>query len=505
MLEYITGLDWLFLFYFVGLHGMYLLLTISSMLYLPRFMSEHSMVDLAPLHADFEPPVTLIVPAYNEAETIASSIRSLMQLEYPVFEIIVINDGSKDKTLDVLIEEFSLQPFPEVYRRQLETREVRKIYRSTKFPGLRVIDKDNGGKADSINTGINASYYPLYCCIDADSILERDSLKKVVRPFIEYPETVASGGVVRVLNGCSVKDGFITEVGLPKNILALFQIVEYMRAFMFGRLGWTPMNALLIISGAFGVFRKETVIAAGGYRTDCIGEDMELVVRLHRTLIDAGKPYKIHFIPDPVCWTEAPEKVSVLQKQRVRWQIGLAESLSMNMPLLFKRNGGFVSWLAFPFFLLFECFGPLLEVTGFFFVSYAFYIGLVPNEFFVIFMLLAIGLGMLVSVISLSLEEISFRSSNTALELLLLFCISIIENLGYRQLNAFWRVKGLFNWLSKTEHSWGEMSRSASWRKQEQAQQTRDDSAGEPASAGADAGESLPVIRERIILGEQTE
>jgi len=468
MLEYLHHLNWVFLLYFVGLHGMYLLLTVSSMLYLPKFMSEHSTVDLAPLHADFEPPVTMIVPAYNEAETIASSIRSLMQLEYPVYEIIVINDGSKDETLNVLIEEFSLRPFPEVYRRQLNTKPVNEIYRSIKFPNLRVIDKDNGGKADSINTGINASYYPLYCCVDADSILERDSLKKVVRPFIEYPETVASGGVVRILNGCTVKDGFITKVGLPTNLLALFQIVEYMRAFMFGRLGWTPMNALLIISGAFGVFRKETVIAAGGYKTDCIGEDMELVVRLHRTLIDRGKPYKIHFIPDPVCWTEAPEKVSTLQKQRVRWQIGLAESLTQNMPLLFNRKGGFVSWLAFPFFLIFECFGPLLEVTGYFIVSYAFYLGLIPNEFFVIFMLLAIGMGMLVSVISLSLEEISFRSSNSALELFLLFCIAIIENLGYRQLNTLWRVKGLYDWMTKTEHSWGEMSRSASWKKTEE-------------------------------------
>lgn len=467
MLEYIIHIDWIFLLYFVGLHGMYLLLTVSSMLYLPKFMREHSTVDLAPLHADFEPPVTLIVPAYNEAETISSSIRSLMQLEYPIYEIIVINDGSKDNTLDVLIEEFSLRPFPEVYRRQLDTKQVNEIYRSTKFPNFRVIDKDNGGKADSINTGINASYYPLYCCVDADSILERDSLKKVVRPFIEYPETVASGGVVRILNGCTVKDGFITKVGLPTNLLALFQIVEYMRAFMFGRLGWTPMNALLIISGAFGVFRKETVIAAGGYRTNTIGEDMELVVRLHRTLIDRGKPYKIHFIPDPVCWTEAPEKISVLQKQRVRWQIGLAESLTMNMSLLFKRKGGFVSWLAFPFFLIFECFGPLLEVTGYFFVSYAFYLGLIPNEFYVIFMLLAIGMGMLVSVISLSLEEISFRSSNSALELFLLFCVAIIENLGYRQLNAYWRVKGLYKWMTKSNNSWGEMSRKASWKKNE--------------------------------------
>jgi cellulose synthase/poly-beta-1,6-N-acetylglucosamine synthase-like glycosyltransferase len=455
--------NWLFLFYFVGLHGVYLMLTVSSMLYLPKFLREHSTEDMSPLHAHFEPPVTIIVPAYNEAATIASSVRALMQLEYPEYEIIVINDGSTDNTLDVLIDKFSLHPFPEVYHIKIKTKPVTTIYRSTKFSNIRVIDKTNGGKADSINTGINASYYPLYCCVDADSVLERNSLKKVVRPFIEDPETVASGGVVRILNGCSVKDGFISKVGLSKNILALFQVVEYLRAFMFGRLGWTPMNALLIISGAFGVFKKETVIAVGGYKTNCIGEDMELVVRLHRTLIEQGRPYKIHFVPDPVCWTEAPEKLSILKNQRMRWQIGLAESLMANKSLLFNRKGGAVSWLAFPFFLIFECFGPLLEVSGFVIIVYSFYSGLIPNEFFLIFMMLAVGLGMLISVISLSLEEVSFRSSNNAAELLLLFIIAIIENIGYRQLNAIWRVMGMYNWLTKSENKWGKMDREASW------------------------------------------
>ena len=456
-------INWVFLFYFIGLHGVYLMLTVSSMFYLPRFMREHSTEDLSPLHADFEPPVTIIVPAYNESATIASSVRALLQLEYPEYEIVIVNDGSTDDTLQVLIDAFSLKPFPEVYRKQIETNPVRKIYRSTRFSNIRVIDKHNGGKADSINTGINASYFPLFCCVDADSVLERDSLKRVVRPFIEQPETVASGGVVRVLNGCTVDNGFISKVGLPTNILALFQVVEYLRAFMFGRLGWSPMNALLIISGAFGVFRKETVISVGGYHTHSIGEDMELVVRMHRALIKKKTPYKIQFVPDPVCWTEAPEKLSVLRRQRIRWQIGLAESLTMNMPLLFNRNGGIVSWVAFPFFLLFECFGPILEVAGFIIVSYAFYIGLVPNEFFVTFLLLAVGLGILVSVISLSLEEVSFRTSNNAFELFLLFLVAIVENLGYRQLNAIWRLSGIMQWLFQSERKWGEMTREAGW------------------------------------------
>ncbi len=462
---FIDYINWFFLLYFVGLHGVYLMLTVSSMIYLPKFMREHSTEDLSPLHADFEPPVTIVVPAFNESATIASSIRALLQLEYPEYEIIIVNDGSTDDTLQVLIDAFLLKPFPEVYRKQIDTKPVRKIYRSSKFYNIRVIDKDNGGKADSINTGINASYYPLFCCVDADSVLERDSLKRVIRPFIEQPQTVASGGVVRVLNGCTVKDGFISKVGLPSSILALFQVVEYLRAFMFGRLGWSPMNALLIISGAFGVFRKETVISVGGYQTNSIGEDMELVVRMHRILVERQTPYRIHFVPDPVCWTEAPENLSVLRSQRVRWQIGLAESLTMNMSLLFNKKGGVVSWVAFPFFLIFECFGPILEVSGFIIVSYAFYLGLVPNEFFVIFLLLAVGLGILVSVISLLLEEVSFRTSNNTFELFLLFLVAIIENLGYRQLNAIWRLSGIFQWMTRSERKWGNMTRRADWNK----------------------------------------
>lgn len=467
MPHFFIYVDWVILFYFVGLHGAYLLLMVSSMLYLPKFMREQSTIHLAPLLEDLEPPVTVIVPAYNEGATITSSVRALMQLIYHEYEIIVVNDGSSDETLQVLIDEFSLQPFPEAYRKQLFTQDVRAIYRSTKHANLRVVDKCNGGKADSINAGINASYFPLFCCVDADSILERNSLKKVVRPFIDYPETVASGGVVRILNGCTVDEGFVSKIGLSKNLLVLFQSIEYLRAFMFGRLGWTPINALLIISGAFGVFKKNIVIDAGGYKTGCIGEDMELVVRLHRTLVEKGVPYKIHFVPDPVCWTEAPENISILKRQRVRWQIGLAESLMSNLSLLFHRRGKAVSWLAFPFFLIFECFGPLLEVLGFIIILCSFYLGLIPNEFFFIFLLLAVSLGMMVSVASLSIEEVSSRTSNSATELFLLFLVAIVENLGYRQLNSVWRVMGMYNWLVKSDNSWGVMTRKANWTKED--------------------------------------
>jgi len=320
--------EWLFLLYLLGLTAGYLMLDVVAAIHLRHYMEERSLNSLPHGYTGFEPQITLLVPAFNEEATIATTVKSLLQLSYSEFEIVVINDESKDKTLDVLIKEFGLIPFPEAYDARLATKPIRTIYHAPAQPNLRVVDKDNGGKADSLNAGINISLYPLFCCIDADSILQRDSLRLAAQPFLDDPHTIACGGTVRVANGCEVKNGFLTKVGLPTNILALFQIVEYLRAFLFGRLGWSPINAMLIISGAFGLFHKDTVIGIGGYRHDTISEDMELVVRLHRHMRLAGKPYRITFAPDPICWTEAPEDLTTLKNQRIRWQHGLCESLT---------------------------------------------------------------------------------------------------------------------------------------------------------------------------------
>jgi cellulose synthase/poly-beta-1,6-N-acetylglucosamine synthase-like glycosyltransferase len=356
-------------------------------------------------------------------------------------------------------------PFPEAYWRRLEVRPVRAIYRSTVWPNLRVIDKDNGGKADALNAGINGARFPLVCCVDADSILERASLRRVVAPFLDDPRTVASGGTVRIANGCEVREGFLERVGLPTNLLALIQVVEYLRAFLFGRLGWTPLNSVMIISGAFGVFRKDVLVAAGGYRHDTVGEDMELVVRLHRRLRRARTPYRIVFVPDPVCWTEAPESLRVLRSQRVRWQRGLAESLSMNLGLLFHPRGGAPGWIAFPFLVVFEWLGPLIEVAGFAFMIAAFALGLVSQAAFLIFMLVAVGFGMVLSLSALLLEEAAFHLYPQRRQLVALAGTAMLENLGYRQLVAVWRLWGLLRWAAGAKQRWGEMARSARWQR----------------------------------------
>jgi len=270
---------------------------------------------------------------------------------------------------------------------------------------------------------------------------------------------VATGGTVRVANGCEISGGFLTRVGLPRSFLALFQVVEYLRAFLFGRLGWSALNGMLIISGAFGIFRKDAVVLAGGYRTDTIGEDMELVVRMHRTLRAKRQPYRIEFVPDPVCWTEAPEDLVTLKNQRVRWQRGLAESLHANWGLLFSRNGGIPGWVAFPFMLFFEWLGPVIELGGYIYMVYAFLTGLISWEAFGAFLFVALGLGILLSASGLMLEEMSFHLYPRGKQLLLLGLVVILENLGYRQLNTWWRLIGLWRWLVQKESSWGTMKR----------------------------------------------
>ena len=461
--EFIGAAQWVFLGYFLILNLGYMTLNGIAMFSLRRYMEARGIDSLPSVYANFELPTSVLVPACNEEATITSSIRAMLQLKYPEFEVVVINDGSTDQTLARLIEEFDLAPFPEAYRIRLETQPVRTVYRSSIYPNLRVIDKANGGKADALNAGINAARYPLYCAVDADSVLQPDSLQRIVQPFLDDPNTVACGGTVRIANGCTVSDGFMEKIGLPRNPLALLQVVEYLRAFLFGRLGWSPVNALLIISGAFGLFRKETVISAGGYRTDTVGEDMELVVRIHRLLRKQKRPYRITFVPDPICWTEAPEDLRTLKSQRGRWQHGLAESLTMNMGMLFHPKGGAVSWFAFPFMFFFEFLGPLLEVSGYLFFAVAFWQGWISLEAYLAFMLVAVGLGVLLSTSALLLEELSFHIYPHARHMAVLFAVAIAENFGYRQLNSVFRLLGMLRWMTGMQGRWGDMQRSATW------------------------------------------
>ena len=459
-----TFATWFIFGYFIVLNGGYLLLNFLSILALRASEHVRTLDDLPQVYSALEIPISILVPAYNEQATITASIRSMLQLSYSEFEIIVINDGSTDATLEVLKQEFALQPFPEALRVQIATKHVHGIYQSARHPNLRVIDKLNGGKADSLNAGVNASRYPLFCGVDADSILQRNSLQRVVKPFLDDATMVATGGTIRIANGCDVIGGFLTKVDLPSNPWALFQVVEYLRAFLFGRLGWSAISGMLIISGAFGLFRKDTVIMAGGYRPDTIGEDMELVVRMHRLLRARRQPYRIQFVPETVCWTEAPEDRKTLRNQRIRWQRGLSESLASNWGLMFSRNGGAPGWIAFPFMLLFEWLGPIIELGGYLFMLFAVWFGFISWTAFAVFLFVAIGLGILLSASGLLLEEMSFHIYPKGRHLLWLGLFVVLENFGYRQLTTWWRLIGLYRWAMQGEASWGTMVRKGSWQ-----------------------------------------
>lgn len=460
----VDALQWFFLAYFIGVNAGYIFLNLMAIPTLARHLALRAVTELPPVYTGFEPPVSVLVPAYNEEATIVTSVRSLLQLDYPDFEIVVVNDGSRDGTLVRLAEAFDLVAFPEAYWQRLPGKPVRAIYASRRHASLRVVDKENGGKADALNVGINASRYPLFCAIDADSILQRDSLRRVAQPYHDDPRTIATGGTVRVANGCTVVNGHLEKVDLPANPLALLQIVEYLRAFLFGRLGWARLNAVLIISGAFGVFRKDAVIAAGGYREGSMGEDMELVVRLHRDFRLARRPYAIHFVPDPICWTEAPESLAVLKSQRIRWQRGLAESLALHRDLMLSRAGGAPGHLAYPFFLLFECWGPLIEVSGYAFMALLFAIGHISGTAFLSFLALAFAMGFLLSMSALLLEEVSYHLYPRTAHAARLVLAAVLENAGYRQLATAWRLVGLVRWLRGARAHWGDMKRKGAWQ-----------------------------------------
>ncbi len=445
--------------YFLVINTLYLLFSVVAFFALIQHRRRWTSRALdVVMRSPATPAISVIAPAYNEEATIEQSLRSLLLLNYPRFEVVVVNDGSKDKTIETMVAAFGLMRAPVVYQQPLDTQPVRAFYRSLDNPDLVVIDKANGGKADAINAGINAARYPLVCVIDADSILEPEALMRASLPFVENPNTLATGGIIRIVNGCTVEAGRVTKIDLPDSWLARFQVVEYLRAFLSGRVFMSTANALLIISGAFGLFRRDAVIEVGGFRHDTIGEDMEIVARLHRRWRDTNRPYRVVFQPDPVCWTEAPETLKILASQRNRWQRGTCQVLSYHMAMMGNPKYGSVGWFAMPYFLIFEAAGPLIEVSGYLVTLVAVMFGLLDIVFAQLLFLAAVVFGAMISMTSVLLEEMSFRRYPKVRHLLWLAAIGVLENFGYRQLTTYWRLKGVIDFLRKKQ-GWGVMTR----------------------------------------------
>jgi len=463
MTETLWGLvgffNYLVLLYFIALNAVYLATTVLAFAALRRLSITLKALDSMELiGSNWAPPVSLIAPAFNEEATCVDSVHSLLSLEYPGIDVIVVNDGSTDGTVARLTEAFNLYETDRLATGTIETSTVRAIYRSRRHRNVWLIDKENGGKADALNVGINYTHTPLFCAMDADSLVEPDALTRITRPFLIDKNTVAVGGVLRIANGCTVEDGRVTDVRLPRNFLARLQVLEYLRAFLSSRMGWGALNATLVISGAFGIFRRSAVVAAGGYATDTVGEDMELIVRLHRYHCEKRIPYRIGFIPDPVAWTECPESMVVLGRQRDRWQRGLIQSLMRHRIMLFNPTYGRAGMLAFPYFFFLEMLGPVIELAGYASFIATVLAGRASLEFAVAFLSVAIVLGSVLSLAAVAMEELTFRRYPRRSDLFRLFGLAVTENFGYRQLNAWWRLKGTISALRGVQ-GWGTMTR----------------------------------------------
>lgn len=419
-----------------------------------------SVVDDLSLEFQAYPSLSIVLTAFNEAVGIETVVTSLMHMPIPDFEIIIVNDGSTDRTLELLIERFGLRERKLPYRKLIPCADVKRTFESDSMPRILVVDKNNGGcKADAGNAGINVASKDCVTVLDGDTIVDRGALRLLLKELQEFPEMIGVGGNVKAVNDCRVRSGKMIEQRIPWTPLVIFQVLEYTRAFMIGRVGWASMRALPLISGAFGVFRREAIIELGGYKKSALGEDMDLVLRFYKHYSAQGKHCLFGFVPEAICWTEVPESLAVLRRQRVRWHRGLLECLSWYRSLLFNRKAGALGLLAMPFQFLFEAFSPIAEVIGYFVVIAGLITGSMTPPILLLFFLCSICLGLNLSFMAIFLE---MRFSPTRLplgDILKLILGAIVEAIGIRQIQIYWRWEGMYKWFTKKESTWGAMTR----------------------------------------------
>jgi cellulose synthase/poly-beta-1,6-N-acetylglucosamine synthase-like glycosyltransferase len=448
------------LFYYVIGGLLYAFFNYWGLLHINRFSRFQTDFALrSTLESHLYEPISLLVPAYNEELSIVASVRSFLNLHHPVFEIIVVSDGSKDRTIDVLVEAYQLVEVPfYLYRETIATRPVRRMFRSREYESLIVLEKDNGGKSDAVNAALNVARYPLVCVVDADSVLDTEALIHASQLFVEDPTVIAVGGTVRPLNGATIHKGKIKALHIPDKWIERLQILEYNRAFFSGRAGWAAINALLIISGAFGVFRREVVLTVGGYSAQTVTEDMELVVRLHKYHLKRKIPYQVLFIPDPMCWTEVPSDWRTLRRQRNRWHRGLLETLWMHRSMTFNPRYGRLGLLAIPYFWFYEAFSPLVEMLGYGFLIWSILSGTIDWQFAFWFLLLAVLFGTIISQLAALVEGLLVQRYERLSDRILLLLLGLVEFVGYRQILVWERFQATFQIASK-RGQWGAMRR----------------------------------------------
>ncbi|MFC0525132.1 glycosyltransferase [Pontibacillus salicampi] len=465
MRELLLGYGTFAMYYVIIINTIYLAIILFSFTKMSgilkgiRYSKHESLSD-----SNHIPPISILVPAFNEELTIIENVRSLLALHYPKHEVIVVNDGSSDKTVDVLVEEFNLQYFnPSSVEEKVETENIRGLYYNPAYPNLIVADKENGGKADSLNAGINLSNYPLISSIDADSLLEKDALIRMARKYMENPEeTVGIGGNVRIANGCRIENGVVKDVKLPRKLLPMLQTVEYMKAFIGGRIGWSKINGLIIVSGAFGLFRKDYVVEVGGYRGGYPGEDMNIIIKLHRHMLENKLPYKIEFVPDAVCWTQAPDTFKILGSQRKRWGRGnLKNMIDEGIYMFMRPKYKVMGLLTVPYNIIFETLSPIFRITGLLALIGYTALSMTGWEILLAFTLLNIAYGTLLGLGSLLMEEMAFQRFPKVSDFFKLLGYTVLMFFGYRQLGILWRFLGQIDYFRKN-NSWGTMVRT-SW------------------------------------------
>lgn len=428
-----------------------------------NYMHKNEFTDYQLLASSIHvPSVSILAPAYNEGATIIENVRSLLSLYYTNMEVIIINDGSKDDTLQKLIDAYSLEKVDFFVRYQIDTKEVRGVYKSKKpvYKKLIVVDKINGGKADALNVGINISQNDYIVCIDVDCILEQDAILKMVKPFQEETNkrTIASGGVVRIANSCEIKNGRLIKINLPDNYWARMQTLEYIRAFLLGRMAWARMNGLLLISGAFGAFDKEIVIKSGGYNHNTVGEDMELVVRMRRYMEECNLPYRVTYIPDPLCWTEAPTSAKILGRQRNRWTRGTIETLKFHKKMFLNPKFGLVGILSYPYWFFFEMLAPIVELTGFLGLLIMASLGMVEWRTCLSFFLFIVSFGYMYSAFAIYMEVRTYHMYKRRKDIAILLLTSLTEPFFFHPFVVWAAIKGYIDYIRKKK-SWGEMTR----------------------------------------------